>query len=264
MKKSVKILIVVLCLIIVGLVTFIVADKVINTKKEESINNESNNVIVAENNNNEIESSNTTSTKVTDTNQGENNNSNNATTTNETAIEAIKKALKDDNWIKENVSTDWENLEKQQQELTFICLKKDNDEIPIIIVNCFIEGNVYNKATLVTYDRGKIKTETICDGYMRDLEVDPNNKILEVTDCHGGVWTYDYSKVESKSVSFIEWISEPVDEDYEISGYHYGTENESNEITKEEFDKIKNKYDGYSFVSIETKLTNENIDKYIK
>lgn len=49
MKKSVKILIIVLCLIIVGLVTFIVVDKVINKKEEtttlkenqSSTNNES-------------------------------------------------------------------------------------------------------------------------------------------------------------------------------------------------------------------------------
>lgn len=51
MKKSVKILIIVLCLIIVGLVTFIVVDKVINKKVEtttlkenqSSTNNESDN-----------------------------------------------------------------------------------------------------------------------------------------------------------------------------------------------------------------------------
>lgn len=62
MKKGVKILIVVLCLIIVGLITFIVVDKVLNTKKEDKINNESNNVIVAENNINNVDANNTTLT----------------------------------------------------------------------------------------------------------------------------------------------------------------------------------------------------------
>ena len=52
MKKNVKILVVVLCLIIVGLVTFIIVDKVTNTKKEEKSNNEDNNVVIAENDNN--------------------------------------------------------------------------------------------------------------------------------------------------------------------------------------------------------------------
>lgn len=48
MKKSVKILIGVLCLIIVGLVTFIVVDKFKNSKHEE------NNTVIAEDNNNNL------------------------------------------------------------------------------------------------------------------------------------------------------------------------------------------------------------------
>lgn len=59
MKKSVKILIVVLCLIIVGLVTFIVVDKVININKKEETKVEENNAIAAENNINNAEVNNT-------------------------------------------------------------------------------------------------------------------------------------------------------------------------------------------------------------
>lgn len=47
-KKSVKILIGVLCLIIVGLVTFIVVDKFKSSKHEE------NNTVIAEDNNNNL------------------------------------------------------------------------------------------------------------------------------------------------------------------------------------------------------------------
>ena len=62
MKKSVKILIVVLCLIIVGLVTFIVVDKLIN-KKVETQNNDESNVVNAISNSND--DNNTTSVNET-------------------------------------------------------------------------------------------------------------------------------------------------------------------------------------------------------
>lgn len=72
---------------------------------------------------------------------------------------------------------------------------------------------------------------------------------------------YDFNN----NISFIEWISQPMDENDEDLGCSYGTDDNTNKtITKEEFDNIKNKYDESKFVSVDTELTDENIDKYIK
>lgn len=63
MKKSTKILIIVLCLIIVGLITFIVVDKVINAKKESKSNNENNSIVIDEGDSSNKEYNDTTDEK---------------------------------------------------------------------------------------------------------------------------------------------------------------------------------------------------------
>jgi hypothetical protein len=70
MKKGVKILIIVLCLIIVGLVTFIVVDKVVNTTNETG--NQSSDNVVTNSTNNTIKSTNTQSSNTTTKNESTN------------------------------------------------------------------------------------------------------------------------------------------------------------------------------------------------
>lgn len=209
-------------------------------------------------------------------NQSENNNSEptkNTTTTNNVndephiniATEEIKKALKDKNWINSHLLTDSENFQDGTKKLTFICLKKDTNNSPIIIAEEFIEGYIYCKSTLITYNNGKIETQTICDGLMREISVEPNKRLIKVTSSNTGLTTYSFSEVKNNNISFIEWIAQPMDENAEDLGYSYGTDDNTNKtITKEEFDNIKNKYDDSKFVSVDTELTDKNIDKYIK
>lgn len=95
MKKSVKILMIVLILIIVGLVTFIVVDKVLNNKKENNTevtieeNETTNEILSAENESDEVnnESSNENSNS---TKQNTISNSNNTTSTENTSNQLIK------------------------------------------------------------------------------------------------------------------------------------------------------------------------------
>ena len=209
-------------------------------------------------------------------NQSEKNNSEpteNTTTTNNVndephiniATEEIKKVLKDKNWINSHLLTDSENFQDGTKKLTFICLKKDTNSSPIIIAEEFIEGYIYCKSTLITYNNGKIETQTICDGLMREISVEPNKRLIKVTSSNTGLTTYSFSEVKNNNISFIEWIAQPMDENDEDLGYSYGTDDNTNKtITKEEFDNIKNKYDDSKFVSVDTELTDENIDKYIK
>ena len=95
MKKSVKILIGVLCLVIVGLVIFIVVDKIINRKDKTPTMN-----IVAAENNTDKEDRTTPSENKTSDKSDKNeisNTTNNITSTDETKIAnvAIRKALKE-------------------------------------------------------------------------------------------------------------------------------------------------------------------------
>ena len=278
MKKSVKILIVVLCLIIVGLVTFIVVDKVINTKKEESINNKSNNVIVAENNNNEIESNNITSTNDVKNEEKTTNSSGTQSNANtnkvEVANKAIREALKDEKWITENIiseeyasiyermyGSNWYDTESKS--LVFAKLSsKENTPLYIVGESMSLrEEDFY----LVSYKNEKVISELVpCPEY-GFCEFDLNNRVVRAARDNDGI-AY-YRKIENGEFIDIAEISveEVIVDDGNgnitniIDRTEYKINNEI--VSKEEFSAFENKY---NFVSIETKLTEENIDKYVK
>lgn len=277
MKKSVKILIVVLCLIIVGLVTFIVVDKVINTKKEDSINNKSNNAIVAENNNNEIESNNTTSTNDIKNEEKTTNSSGTQSNANtnkvEVANKAIREALKDEKWITENIISEdasaYEGIygsnwyDTVSKSLVFAKLSSE-ENTPLYIVHeptSICNAGFY----LVLYKNEKVISEMVPCLEYGFCEFDLNNRVVRAARDNDGI-TY-YRKIENGEFIDIAEISvEDVivdDGNGNITNIIDRTEYKINNeiVSKEEFSAFENKY---NFVSIETKLTDENIDKYVK
>lgn len=268
MKKSTKILIIILCLIILGLITFIIVDKAINKRGEISYlnvneaenNNTRNDNTQSEDNNLAINGQKppikNTEKNIDDTTESKNSDSE--------AIKAIKSALKDKNWIQDNIMIDSDILNNTDQELTFMCLKKESDGTPIIILHNLGNLSVYTKSILVSYENGKVITEVICEGPMKGLEVDPNNRILKVVHAHMGVTESSYSKVVNKKTSFLESFGEPYIDEPSVKYWHGNKNDEVEEISKEEYKNLIKKYENYNFVSIDTKLTDENIDKYIK
>lgn len=264
MKKSVKILIIVLCLIIVGLITFIVVDKVMN--KSESPATSINDTGIVESNTSDSVNSNeknsTNETEVAEGNRTTNSISNNSEK--EIANEAIRKALKDEKWLQENIIIDNENLKDEDKTLTFICLKKEDDGTPLVIVSNRYYAD-WEKTVLVSYKNSQVTTEVITDGSMRETLVDSNKNAIEVNDSHMGVTTTSFSKVENKKITFLEWVAAPYTEEDEIGYSHSIGANDSQEITKEEYESILKKYySSYSFVPIDIELTSENIDKYVR
>ena len=190
--------------------------------------------------------------------------SNNTENETDKANEAIRKALKDEKWLQENIIMDNENLKDEDKTLTFICLKKEDDGTPLVIVSNRYYAD-WEKTVLVSYKNSQVTTEVITDGSMRETLVDSNKNAIAVNDSHMGVTTTSFSKVENKKITFLEWVAAPYTEEDEIGYSHSIGANDSQEITKEEYESILKKYySSYTFVPIDIELTNENIDKYVK
>ena len=157
MKKSVKILIIVLCLIIVGLVTFIVVDKVINKKVETPQANDEKIVNTT---------SNTNKTDNSTSNESDNNSSipedkkdnleNSNTLQNQIAVQNDNDSLniKDSEYAKEYIKI-IDNIEKDKDydDITCDLIYFNNDNIPDLVIGnpgywvslyIYEDGNVYN------------------------------------------------------------------------------------------------------------------------
>lgn len=157
MKKSVKILIIVLCLIIVGLVTFIVVDKVINKKVETPQSNDEKIVNTT---------SNTNKTDNSTSNESDNNSSipedkkdnleNSNTLQNQIAVQNDNDSLniKDSEYAKEYIKI-IDNIEKDKDSDDITCdlIYFNNDNIPDLVIGnpgywvslyIYEDGNVYN------------------------------------------------------------------------------------------------------------------------
>lgn len=158
-----------------------------------------------------------------------------------------------------------EYFEEVNPELTFICLKKENDGTPMIIVQYDALGNTGTMSwALISYNKGKIGTQVIDPGMARMICVDPNNRTMCITINDEGNPAFEYYKVENKIASVTDKIKQSGEEDCKffkgiLNSYEY------EEITEEEYSKYVSQYkEGYNFVSIETKLTDENIDRYVQ
>ena len=152
MKKSVKILIIVLCLIIVGLITFIVVDKVVNTKEGGELTNKSNNVIIAESKNNEVALNNTTTT-----------NNKNDTAKNKISSNSNSSKI-DSNYAKEYIKIiDKIETDFPENDITCDLIYFNNDNIPDLVIGysgywvslyIYENGVVYNPVDMWVYGAG--------------------------------------------------------------------------------------------------------------
>lgn len=244
MKKSVKILIIVLCIIIVGLVTFIVVDKVMNNNRDS---NKNENVADVVNSTNEIEKSNKNEANTNETNTIANDSKT------EIANEAIRKVLKDKDWLNKKVKfTD----DKSEQKITFAKISSINGN-PAYFVYCIGNGGDATKLILITYDGSNVVTSNVEQDYGSFI-VDLNKNIVcEISDMGEVYYEIKNNKfVELASTGSGEFIAD------DNTNVTYPPSYINNEVVSpEDFEDFKNKY---NFLSIETKLTDENIDKYVK
>ncbi len=262
MKKSVKILIVVLCLIIVGLTGFIVWDKVINNKKDidNTTNVTQNNAVT--NSSESVSSANTNNT----TNQNANND--------ETKIanDAIKKALKDDTWIKNNVFTkpisesyksmygnDWYSYAKE----SMVLAKISTGNVPMYIVGV-VNPAASEDYYLVTYKDGNVIVNEIPHSDYAFSTFDLYNNVVKSE----ADYSTEYYGFDNNDGYML--IAETHYDEVQVDDGNGNNTNTSLNVTYKinneivSADTFKKFEEKYNFKKIETKLTDENIDKYVK
>lgn len=185
----------------------------------------------------------------------------------EVALKAIAAALKDDKWIDDNIkfkqNSFGEDATTNVQEIKFLKLGTNVSISPAYLVeNHLVDGTDDYKIFLLTYQDNKVDINVIVEGrYLSSAtSVDANNGILYKNHTWMGTEEYTFYKINGIEINQLDNITkETIGEDENNIIYY----NWANECTKEDFDSVKSKYNGYNFVGIKTYLSDENIDKYI-
>lgn len=203
---------------------------------------------------------------------GQNNNTTNVTNTEvnnqqfvskkDEANNAIRKALKDEGWLKENILPEYfkrdDESSKKFQENTKLYFGKghDIDEMPVYFV--YVSCEMFRDLHLVTYKDGKVITSALgveeTFGSVR-VDLNTNAVITETigTDEFGNTENSKTYKIED--YKFVEFAQLRVNEnDGDIYSYVNG-----------EFVSY-GRYKMYSenCVKLETELNSQNVDKYVK
>lgn len=210
----------------------------------------------------------TISNTINPTTTAENSTTNSNTTNSNTsfsALDNLKKYLKDENWIKSNVyiqsSEDPNNSDLSDQKARFVYLHDPHALSVIVIVSS--ENARMTKTMLVSYGNN-IKVEEISSGHIAhsDTVVDRDKNLVVISYTHMGYderWVY---KVENGQVQFVGGYGVYDDE----NTYHIKeSKTDKKEVSKEEYEAKKNElnvehYDSQSY----PELTDTNIDAYLR
>ena len=203
--------------------------------------------------------------------------------TSKEAIEAIKSALKDDEWVKKNVMMQktcfGEDASYEDQELTFAKLGKDR-----VIVQAFAyEKDFGISNTVVAYQDGKVVTmglptieEPNHPGHV-GYGIVPNEEILVESYMHMGYYIDKYYKILDNKFDLLasfeasEYGEDGVllEDESNIPLVDYQSEIDGKKVsgrtTFEDFEKKVMEYmDTEKIESIEIPLTAENVELYLK
>lgn len=251
MKKSIKILIIVMAMVIVGLITFIVVDKVTNNNKE---NNESS-VANATTSNSGSGVNDTTEKNNTEEKDTTNSSDKNETESSNKVGEKIAEALKERRFMAKN-NIDTESIAK---------FMKVGDNIYLIeVVDSTSEVSLTTVFT-VTYEDGSVVFDKLeADKHSFDLAVDTKNHIIKATRTMKGLDRAIFYDVSKGKLTVKDEFAKPYSEEY-VEMYKYSVN--SNDVSKDEYDKKIKEYDQYNFEGFESNskiLNDENIDKLVK
>lgn len=154
------------------------------------------------------------------------------------------KYLLNENWLKENLylKTDYfgENIDTSKTQI--VKFTQVTDSIGFAITE--LEEPYTRKCSILTYDRGSIKVDSLEEETSRDSYiVDKEKKILYKYHQNKGSISYDIYSIKDKEIKKICYIScyeNGADEEGNI--IYGGFMKNENEITEEEYNKIKNQY----------------------
>ena len=275
-KKSLIILSIIIFLIIISITGLIIYKNIHN--EIEIKNNEQAETFVKEKNelmNNEL----TIDVKIPIEDNNSQNNNDTKKDDYDIAITEIKKCLKDEQWLRNNIyiqkdeTFGFEDENISNQEINFLVFKKSS--MPIIAVEATSESARISKISLVTYENENVKAEKIdlVHIYHGANNVDANKYVTCTSNMGNGYYSIELRSVANGDVKLIgeygyNWSYE---NGSEICKYYiYDSNNSDNiekkEVSKEEYDKYKTSLneEQYSFVKVGTELNGANIDTYIK
>ena len=182
-----------------------------------------------------------------------------------TALKAIRKSLKNKKWVNKNLKMtkncfgDKINSKAKQQ----ICFTKiKNKELVVVVTYC--EEQLSYKTFLVGYYNGKVTVKQFSKYaqhyYHGGVVVDKNNAIL--CDCymHMGYESSTYYKLSN--LKFSKLRSFDTNENTLERPTYYLINNKK--VNKSKYNKELKKYNKYKCSTVNTNLTNKNVDKYIK
>ena len=249
----------------------IVSNQTENNNTEENNDIEENNIIgVIDDKDDKQESNQTTSGNGLNQNNNTKDESTKSESKKDKAVQAVKTALKDKEWVKNNLYFTKDELDDNanaQQVVNFIVCKSSST--PIVVVEVDSEEAKRSKVVLVSYINGEVKAEFINSGhiYHGGYSVDENKGIVCEDYMHAGSYATMLHSVSTGSVKFIGGYGN--NESGTESGRYtiFGNSiSEQNEVSEAEYNKCKASLnvEQYKFVEIGTSLTNANVDKYIK
>lgn len=173
----------------------------------------------------------------------------------------IRNTLKDKKWVNKNIKI--KDLQGYSQTLYFGKIK--NKEL--IVVEAVSEQAGRYQMFLVGYNNGKIVAASATDGDMNWNSgapfVDLNKSISCDNALHHGYEYAKYYKIVNVKFKDLDCF---VTNEPEMSDDTFFEINDK-KVSKKKYKEGLKKYDKYNFISLESKghkLTNKNIDKYVK
>lgn len=156
------------------------------------------------------------------------------------AIGEIKKCLKDENWLKENgLMESFEPYDEYSVMKQYFGKLQTVNNKPYFVLRTHILDADY--IYIISYDGEKVTLSNKCGADYGDVLFDFNNQIAKID---GSIFVA-YYKVTNNHFEFL------------------GQVDRSDEHAAE-FEALEQKYKDYSFKSIETELTEANIEEYVK
>lgn len=167
------------------------------------------------------------------------------------------------------------DVDISDQEINFIVCKSDTK--PIIVVETSSFNNLSRKIDLVTYENNKVKVERIGEMHITHggYDIDTNKCVVRTEYMYmGECKTSLHSIVDGKInllglYGYYENYIGNTDDNIELKDtYYIGFDtnfNNNKEVSEDEYERYKKNLneEQYNFVSIDTRLTSENIDLYI-
>lgn len=274
-KKSIPLVLLIIIILLIGVIIGLVvaliksnkapkgnANNVISETNTDSTNTER---IEANAVNNELNAIENLNTETQD----------NKENTEEISIAAaeIRKCLKDEDWIKQNVSIEiGESYPQNQPQSHKFFVTKDSDGNPLVVVKAIRDdGQNSIQAFMVAYKDGNVAASEVSNLVLptkdtkTTIKIDPDNALV----CF-------YEDLINGEQNSIYSVKEGVSSKLDVYGFYEGGEHEGKWFFKEEFwrgvptieeeeyEIIKDKYTSNTFFDVSTELTDANIDKYIK